>query len=226
MSLEISKTDLQLYCQKEFWAIYEAICITLHTHPEEVNNRLNNFSKNYQKNFWKEFKIIENLINESSDKKELTIKYNPYNHITPKIKVVDYINWTKKKELSLPEGTEEFVENANSEDNYTIEYWKTLYKEAEQSVVALENDKKLNTQVKNSYDRFIASLILVFLKEGNLEQFNSSHIDTELKKINKNNLTFEKPSRNTIQKYIGKVRVLLKKLPTEDKSTQSEKIFD
>ena len=77
----------------------------------------------------------------------------------------------KEEELPLPERTEEFVENANNEDNYTIEYWKILYKEAEQSVVALENDKKLNIQVKNSYDRIIASLILIFLKEGNLEQF-------------------------------------------------------
>lgn len=226
MSIEISEIDLQRYCQKTFWTIHEAICITLHTNPRDVYVELPYYSERYRDVFWNEFKNLENLISESSEKKELIIKFNTYSHIAPKVKVIDYISWVKKKELPLPERTEEFVENANNEDNYTVEYWKILYKEAEQSVVALEDNKKLNTQVKNSYDRFIASLILVFLKEGNLEQFNSSHIDTELKKINKNNLTFEKPTRRTIQKYIGKVRVLLKMLPTADKSTQSEKFFD
>lgn len=98
MSIEISEIDLQRYCQKTFWTIHEAICITLHTNPRDVYVELPYYSERYRDVFWNEFKNLENLISESSEKKELIIKFNTYSHIAPKVKVIDYISWVKKKE--------------------------------------------------------------------------------------------------------------------------------
>lgn len=217
MNYQISQERLEYFAKTPTWTVKEFVCITFGIDSKDLDFR--DYNHKFKTDYKSRYSILLRAIYAGEIKAQKIPTENEY-----VINTVECIEWSKSKNITLPENIEQLVEKYSHETQDYRELEKN-YQQAISKIKSLEqkiqkDSTKMNHNKEDALYRMIAMLGKLnfknFSRDKTEENMNANNLWTQIDAIDFTEYNnFKIVELNTFTKHLKRARKLLGFSPTK-----------